>query len=171
MPTDALPTAAIWDGYAVAGIVFIVILVMIWLVWKGFKEYRSWQTSENQAQREWQDAQFALRHTENEKQRAWNEQMEQRRSQEAAVRDEQMRRFMAAQQEKQIQADQETSRVLNSLVSRIDNLTAMMSIQTTALSEQGKVLKDHDARVENRLAQHARAAVVTKKGSVGRAQG
>lgn len=145
MPTDALPTAAIWDGYAVAGIVFVVILVMIWLVWKGFKEYRVWQTSENQAQRKWQDDQFALRQVESEKQRAWNEQMEQRRSQEAATRDEQMRKFMAAQQEKQIQADQETSRVLNSLVSRIDGLTAVMAAQSKALS-------DHDAKVDQRMA-------------------
>jgi uncharacterized membrane protein YdfJ with MMPL/SSD domain len=82
-----------------------------------------------------------------------------------------MRTFMAIQQKKQIEADQETSKVLNSLVSRIDNLTAMMSIQTSALSEQSKVLKDHDARVEDRLAQYAGAAVATKKRSVSRAQG
>ncbi|GAP14881.1 hypothetical protein LARV_02660 [Longilinea arvoryzae] len=145
MPTDALPTAAIWDGYAVAGIVFVVILVMAWFVWKAFREYRVWQTAENQAQRKWQDEQFVLRQTENEKQRAWNEQMEHRRSQEASTRDEQMRKFMAAQQEKQIQADQETSRVLNSLVSRIDGLTAVMAAQSKALS-------DHDAKVEQRFA-------------------
>lgn len=145
MPTDALPTAAIWDGYAVAGIVFIVIAVMAFFVWRAFREYRIWQTEENKAQREWQDEQFAKRELENEKQRAWNEQMEHRRSQEAATRDEQMRKFMAAQQEKQIQADQETSRVLNSLVSRIDGLTAVMAAQSKALS-------DHDAKVDQRMA-------------------
>lgn len=146
MPTEALPTAAIWDGYAVAGIVFVVVLVMIYLVWRGFREYRSWQTAENAAQRTWQDEQFAKREAENERQRAWNEQMEAKREKSAVARDEQMRAFMAAQQEKQIQADQETNRVLNSLVSRIDGLTVVMTAQSKALS-------DHDAKVDQRIAE------------------
>lgn len=155
MPTDALPTAAIWDDFKVAGIVFIVILAMVILAWKAFREYRAWQTAENQAQRKWQDEQFDKRELENEKQRTWNEEMERRRSQEAATRDEQMRTFMAAQQKKQIEADQETSRVLNSLVSRIDGLTAVMAAQSKALS-------DHDAKVDQRF---AAAAAPKRRGS------
>lgn len=127
MLTDALPTAAIWDGYAVAGIVFIVILVLLWVGWKVFREYRSWQTAESDLQRK------------------WYERMEDKREKVATARDEQMRTFMAEQQEKQIQADQETSRVLNSLVSRIDGLTAVMSAQS-------KALNDHDAKVDQRIA-------------------
>lgn len=128
MSTDALPTAAIWDGYAVAGIVFVVILVLLWVGWKVFREYRSWQTAESDLQRK------------------WYERMEDKREKVSTARDEQMRTFMADQQEKQIQADQETSRVLNSLVSRIDGLTAVMSAQSKALS-------DHDAKVDQRVAE------------------
>ncbi len=127
MPTDALPTAAIWDGYAVAGIVFVVILILLFAGWKVFREYRKWQTDESEVQRK------------------WYERMEDKREKTANARDEQMRAFMAAQQEKQIQADQETSRVLNSLVSRIDGLTAVMAAQSKALS-------DHDAKVDQRIA-------------------
>ncbi len=126
MQTDALPTAAIWDGYAVAGIVFVVILVLLFVGWKVFREYRSWQTAESDLQRK------------------WYERMEDKREKVATARDEQMRTFMAGQQEKQIQADQETSRVLNSLVSRIDGLTAVMSAQSKALS-------DHDAKIDQRI--------------------
>lgn len=155
MPTDALPTAAIWDGYAVAGIVFVVVLVMIGLVWKGFKEYRTWQTTENKAQRDWQDAQFTLREAENERQRAWNEQMEAKRQKEAADRDQKMRAFMAEQQAKQIVASKEQSTILNSLVARMDTVTTMISVQTAAITEQSKALQAHDQRVDERLSQYA----------------
>jgi formiminotetrahydrofolate cyclodeaminase len=162
MPTDALPTAAIWDGYAVAGIVFIVILVMVALVWKGFKEYRAWQTMENQSHRDWQDMQFKLRETENERQRAFNEQMEAKRQKEAADRDQQMRAFMSEQQAKQIAASKEQSTILNSLVTRMDTVTTMISMQTAAITEQSKTLQAHDQRVNDRLAQHARAKTPRK---------
>jgi len=169
MPTEVLPTAAIWDGYAVAGIVFIVVLVMIALIWKAFKEYRAWQTAENAAQRDWQDEQFAKREAENERQRLWNEQMEAKREASAEARDQRMRQFMAEQQAKQIEADRDTSKVLNSLVARIDNLTAMVSVQTTALTEHGQALKLHDAKVDDRLAQYAGAKARQKGGTnVGR---
>lgn len=162
MPTDALPTAAIWDGYAVAGIVFVVIAFLLFAGWKVFKEYRAWQTAENKAQREWQDEQFKLREAENERQRAWNEQMEAKREASAETRDQRMRQFMQEQQAKQIEADRDTSKVLNSLVARIDNLTAMVSVQTTALTEHGQALKLHDARVDERLAQYAGAKAPRK---------
>lgn len=169
MPTEPLPTAAIWDGYAVAGIVFIVVLVMIGLIWKGFQEYRIWQTAESKAQRDWQDEQFKLREAENERQRAWNEQIEAKREASAEARDQRMRQFMQEQHTKQIEADRETSKVLNSLVARIDNLTAMVSVQTTALTEHGQALKQHDAHVDERLAQYAGAKAPRKViGNAGR---
>lgn len=162
MPTDALPTAAIWDGYAVAGIVFIVIAFLLFAGWKVFKEYRAWQTAENQAQREWQDEQFKLREAENDRQRAWNEQMEAKRQKEANERDHQMRAFMAEQQEKQITASKEQSLILNSLVSRMDTVTTMISVQTAAITDQSKALQAHDQRVDERLAQYAGAKAPRK---------
>lgn len=162
MPTEALPTAAIWDGYAVAGIVFVVIAFLLFAGWKVFKEYRAWQTAENEAQREWQDEQFKLREAENDRQRAWNEQMEAKRQKEANERDHQMRAFMADQQEKQIAASKEQSLILNSLVARMDTVTTMISVQTAAISEQSKALQAHDQRVDERLAQYAGAKAPRK---------
>lgn len=162
MPTEALPTAAIWDGYAVAGIVFVVIAFLLFAGWKVFKEYRAWQTAENEAQREWQDEQFKLREAENDRQRAWNEQMEAKRQKEANERDHQMRAFMADQQEKQIAASKEQSLILNSLVARMDTVTTMISVQTAAITDQSKALQAHDQRVDERLAQYAGAKAPRK---------
>ena len=110
MPTEIpMPSASIWDQYAVAAIVFIVIIVLLVLAGRAFGRYLKWQTDESQVQR------------------TWYEGMERKRDEKQAARDLQWQQFYQQIQEHQAKRDRESNEIMSRMITRIDGLTEVIN--------------------------------------------
>ncbi|HEY4692512.1 MAG TPA: hypothetical protein VIH16_03690 [Bellilinea sp.] len=153
MPTPEIPvpTVSIWDQYVVTGIMFVVIVAIGYALYHLFRAYSAWQTTENDKQRVWQEAQYEKRETERKTQLAWYEVMGRKHEEEQAQRDRQWQKFLLEISDQQARQYRENNEVLEKLIRRIDALTETMTSHDRASKERaeelGDIAKDIAAKV------------------------
>jgi len=125
MPTDIpMPSASIWDQYAVAAILFVVVCVIGLAGWRAFREFRGWQTSEY------------------ERQRLWYETMEKKRDESQSKRDLLWQQFYQLIQDHQAKRDRENNEIMSKMISRIDSLTETITMHDRKSAQQLETLAD-----------------------------